>query len=106
MTTTTQLACGSLLSREEQAGGWYAYINGGDYAAEEQELLVDALMEAQKDEFDTLLPEHCYWFPATSQIIGPVDVEHDFDDLDEVMTQAAESVIERYEEIEREALGR
>lgn len=105
MTTTTQLACGSLLSHQVQADGWYAYINGGDYATEEQELLVDALMEAQKDEVDALLPEHCYWSPATSQIIGPVDVEHDLAELD-VLMQAAENVTKRYEEIERETLGR
>lgn len=104
VTATTVLWRGSDLSYSEHAHGWYAYIDGGDYPHDEQEKLVDALMSAQEKEFDDRLPDYCSWHPHVSEIIGPVDTDFDID-IDETMREACEAVIDRFEEIEREAIG-
>lgn len=105
MTTTAVLWRGSELSYAENVDGWYAYINGGDYLGDQQGKLTGAPMAAQEDEFDDLLPDNCFWHPHTSEITGPVDAVLDID-LNEAMREACQVVIDRFEEIEREALGK
>lgn len=107
MTATTVLARnGHTLSGDVQADGWMAYINGGDYSDTQQALLAEALMAAQRDAFDAKLPDGCHWYPTTSEIVGPVDaVFGDNFDLDEAMSEAANTVADAFDQIERDALG-
>jgi hypothetical protein len=102
--TTTTLAKNYKLGRDYQIDGWYGYINGGDYTDNQQAALVEALMDAQESEFDTLLPDNCFWYPHLSEIHGPIDATLDGMDLDELMEQAANAVQERYDAIEAKAL--
>lgn len=106
MTTTTVIARnGSSLSGDTQAAGWAAYINGGDYTDEQQASLVEALMAAQRAEFEARLPEGCHWYPTLSEVHGPVGTDIDDIDLDDLMGEAVEVVAGRYEQIEAETLG-
>lgn len=112
VTTTTTLARSSELSYPVVADGWISYIDGGDYNEDQTEVLVDALIHAQRDEVEKRLPSGCYWSMHTSEIIGPVGTEIDLD-LDgrredpwrEVMEDTAETVAERFADIERATLG-
>jgi hypothetical protein len=107
---------GGSLSYDEQITGWSAYIDAGDYSDDQRTTLVAALMNAQREEFNALLPEGCVWFPRTSEVIGPVDTDlaaaladlqagQGDDTLDDAMEMACERVIARFDLIEREALG-
>jgi hypothetical protein len=97
------LARGGTLSAIEARAGWHSYINDGDYSGLQQELLVSALLEAQRHEFNALLPEGCEWQPHTSEIVGPVgtDMRHVDDDL---MLVACERVVASIEVIEARTL--
>ena len=112
MTATTTLARnGGSLSYPVQVDGWYSYINDGPYTEEQQDKLADALMAAQEREFDAMLPPGCFWHPHTSEVTGPADADLDsalagFADIDAAMEAACERVTARFDEIEREALGR
>jgi len=105
MTTTTVLAKNYKLGRDYQIDGWYGYINGGDYPDDQQGALVDALMNAQESEFDKLLPDDCSWFPRLSEIHGPITATLEGLDLDQLLEQASNTVAERFDAIEAEALA-
>lgn len=104
MTTTTVLARNFKLGRDYQIDGWYGYINGY-YPDDQQAALVGALMDAQESEFDKLLPDACVWFPRLSEIHGPIDASLEGLDLDELLEQASNAVVARFEQIEAEALA-
>jgi len=103
--TTTVLARNYKLGRAYQADGWYGYINGGDYTSEQQDVLAEALMDAMEREVDNLLPDNCYWYPALSEIHGPIDASLEGVDLDDLLEEAAGAVAERFGEIAAEVLG-
>jgi hypothetical protein len=116
MATTTTLARTGVLSYDVQINGWCAYVNHGGYTSEQQVALVGALMDAQRGEFNSLLPEGCVWYPETGEVIGPVDADLSAaldavrprqreDALDDAMEMACERVIARFDEIERKALA-
>jgi len=99
---TTTLARGYRLSYAYQADGWYSYINNGEYTSDQQDALVSALMDAQREEVDNRLPDGCTWLPLLSEIIGPVDTT--IDSVDQIMDDATAAVIDRFAEIERSVL--
>lgn len=103
--TTTVLASNYKLNIAYQSDNWHSYINIGSYTDEQQDALVGALMEAQVEEFNSLLPEGCYWFPHLGEIHGPTTATLEGIDLDEALKAAADAVAERFEEIETGALG-
>src|SRR5260370_8864148 len=115
MASRTLARNGESLSFHVQIEGWYAYINGGDYAQEQQEALASALMAAQESEFDALLPDGCYWSPRVSEVTGPVgtDLEaalasastgrHE-SAVDDAMELARHRAVARFAAINREAL--
>lgn len=112
MTTTTTLARSGKLGYDENANGWADYISGGDFTGEQADALVTALMDAQEAEVNKRLPAGCFWSPRTSEIIGPVGTELEFevegrreDPLRELMEETSEAVGERFDEIERATLG-
>lgn len=105
MTTTTTLARNYKLGRDYQADGWYGYINNGEYTSEQQDALVEALMDAMETEVNNLLPDGCYWVPATSEITGPITATLDGIDLDELLETASQKVADQFEQIEADTLG-
>lgn len=104
MTTTTLARGGDDLIREVQAGGWYDYINGGDYNEQQQDKLAGALMAVQEDAFNAQLPAGCRWHPHTGEITGPAGTELDID-IPAAMEQARETAAARLGEIERTILA-
>jgi hypothetical protein len=118
MVSTTVLARnGGSLSYDVQIDGWFAFINAGGYTDEQQDALTNALMEAQRERFNSLLPDGCTWFPSTSEIIGPVDADVEAaletvapgrhsDPVDDVMAMVCEEIADRIEEIEQQVLRR
>jgi hypothetical protein len=105
MATTTTLARGGVLCQQPYVDGWYGYVNSPEYTQEQQDALVVALLAAQRDAFDALLPADCHWYPTTSEIIGPLHASPlDSDDLSAWMEEAAAAAEERFPEIERHTL--
>jgi hypothetical protein len=102
--TTTTLARGSDLSYQQQAETWLNYINNGEYSGDQEDKLTTALTAAQETEFNALLPAGCHWHPHTGEIIGPVGTELGIDIAD-AMETAFQKVMDRFDAIEREALG-
>lgn len=102
---TTLARDGHTLSRDYNVDGWLAYINDGGYTDDEQSALVDLLMREQEAEFDRRLPEGCHWFPHTSEVIGPVSAKGDDFDAQALMLEAVQAVVDRYDDIETQALG-
>lgn len=115
MTTTTTLDRGGNLSYSVQIDGWYSYINGGEYTSEQQDKLAEALMSEQEKEFDSMLPDGCFWSPRASEITGPVGTDLDAalsehagrggSAVDDALEAAGQKVIARFGAIEREAIG-
>ena len=101
MTTTTVLARNYKLGRAYQADGWYSFINDESYTDEQR----DALMDAQVEELDSLLPEGCHWVPRLGEIHGPITATLGGIDLDEALKAASDAVAERFEQIEADTLG-
>jgi len=105
MSWTSTTNYGADYGADAQVDGIYAYINGGDYPQVEQDLLVDALLDALRDEVDARLPDGVTWQPATAEFLHPVDVDvPDADEMREIFADAWAAVASRYEEIERDAL--
>lgn len=107
MTTSTVLARGGEeLSYAEQIAGWYAYINNGEYTDEQQDKLADALMAAQVDAFNAMLPGDCFWHPHTSEITGPAAADlSSLGSVDDAMREACAQVTAQFDAIESKALG-
>lgn len=93
---------------DKARNGWYDFINGGDYPPDVQDRLVDALLLAETNEFNSRLPDGWSWYPSTSMIIMPID-DSDGDteeiDLDVLQREACEAVTARYEEVEAAVLA-
>jgi hypothetical protein len=107
MTLTREMTLiGSDFNRDEQQAGWFAFINNGEYTSEQQGALVAALMSAQNEAFDALLPERVSWQPYRTILVYDEDAEvPDTEELKEHMEAAVRSVVERFEAIEAEALA-
>jgi len=105
MATTTVLARNYKLNYAYQSGGWYAYIKDGAYTDKERNALVEALMDAQVEEFNRRLPEGCFWIPRLGEIHGPTTANLKHINLDEALMMAADAVAERFEDIEARVLG-
>lgn len=103
MTDLTSLAAGGALAYDYQIEGWYGFLNGGDYTAEQTAKLAAALLYAQETTMDNLLPDGCYWLPEVGQVIGPVGTELSV--LDDLLREAAKQVTERLADIEHDTLG-
>ncbi|PVC80537.1 hypothetical protein DBP19_35970 [Streptomyces sp. CS090A] len=101
---TTSSALGYKFSRDYVTNGWYDHINGGDYTSEQQSALVDALTEAQVDEFEALLPESHYWLIHTSELQYPVGDDTETGDLEQLLSQSVEAVCARLPQIEAKTL--
>ena len=104
--TTTSSPLGYKFSYDYAANGWYGYINNGELTSEQESVLVKALIDAQVDEFEALLPEGHYWLIHTSELQYPVGDNTETGDLKALLEQASEAVCERFEEIETEALAK
>jgi len=105
MATTTVLARNYKLGRTYQSGGWYGFLKDGAYTEKERDALVEALMDAQVEEFNRRLPEGCFWIPRLGEIHGPTTANLKHINLDEALMMAADAVAERFEDIEARVLG-
>ena len=105
MATTTVLASAYELSYIYQSGGWYCFIRNGAYTSKERGALVDALMNAQVEEFNRRLPKGCYWVPRLGEIHGPANVNLDGFNLELALKAAADAVAEHFQDIEAKVLG-
>lgn len=105
MATTTVLARRYKLSYAYQSGGWYHYIKDGAYTNQQRDALVEALMGAQVEELNKLLPEGCYWLPRLGEIHGPTTATLDGIDLELALMAAADAVAEHFQKIEAKVLG-
>lgn len=95
----------TLLARiDATAAEWGDYIYEAPYNDIAREAMCEALAVAQEAEFEDRLPEGCVWSRHTGEIIGPVGTDID-DDPDDLMRDACDAVIERYEKIEAEVLA-
>lgn len=82
MTTTTTLARGGALDRQDVADGWVGYTNVPELTGHPRyEALIAALVRETERVGDTLLPDGAQWFPAVGEIIGEVGTSlgEDFD---------------------------
>lgn len=111
MTTTTVLAVGYELSYQYIADGWLGYTNVDELVDHPRyDELIEALVQATKEAGDAMLPEGVYWYPYTSEIIGPVgaDLGDDFDRGDgwsaAAFAEAASKAVD-YDAIEAEIFG-
>lgn len=112
MTMTVLARNGFSLGYDHNIDGWLNFCSGADYSTEQLDRVTRALMNAQRAEFDAMLPAGCHWSPATSEVIGPVGT--DLDELvdadtnealvDAAMRLAGQRVIDRFDDLEQEAL--
>ncbi|KUJ65433.1 hypothetical protein [Streptosporangium amethystogenes] len=105
MPTTTSYSLGYKFSRDYVADGWYNTINNGELTSEQESALVDALIDAEVDAFEALLPESHYWLIDTSELQYPVGDAAVLGDLDALLKQAVETVMNRLPEIEARVLA-
>ena len=105
MATTTVLARSYQLSYAYHADGWHHFIKDGAYTDEERGALVEALMGAQVEELNKLLPEGCHWVPRLGEIHGPANATLGGIDLELALRAAADAVAARFEDIEAKVLG-
>lgn len=106
MITTTTVVRSSDLAYDRHVNGWFDHVAVGDYTGERQRNLVGALFAAQVDEFNSKLPEGCTWYPALSEIIGPVGTVFSDDwDISGRMNEAVAAVVARFEDIEAKVVG-
>jgi hypothetical protein len=101
----TRRTDGIVLSEDVNRNAWSDYINQADYPEADAVKLVDALMAAQKEEFEKRLPAGGTWSPGLSEAYWPDESDNDEFDLADAMREACDAVTARYEEIERETLG-
>ncbi|WP_405413957.1 hypothetical protein [Streptomyces rubiginosohelvolus] len=103
--TTTSTALGYKFNRDYVANGWYDTINNGELTPDQQSAVVDALIEAEVEEFEALLPEGHYWAIRTNELQYPLGDTVDVGDLTALLEQAVEAVSARLPEIEAKALA-
>ncbi|MFF6903355.1 hypothetical protein [Streptomyces hydrogenans] len=103
--TTTCSPLGYKFSRDYIADGWYNTINTGELTNDQESALVDALIDAQVDAFEALLPDSHYWLIDTSELQYPVGDETELGNLKTLLDQATETVMERLPEIEAKVLA-
>lgn len=103
MTTTTTIPGPS---RDKELKGWVAYLGGGGYTDAQAGALAEKLLIEEMGEFNALLPDEWSWHPAVSEIVLPLD-QRDAGRMDcvELLRQASEAVIARFEGIETEILA-
>lgn len=87
------------------AEGWLNHINNGEFTPEQESTLVDALIEAQVEEFEALLPDGHYWSIQTSELQHPADDDTEIGDMEVLLAQSSEAVCQRLAEIEAKALA-
>lgn len=87
------------------ADSWYSHINNGERTPEQESAIVDALIEAQVEEFEARLPESHYWLIDTSELQYPADDDTEIGDLEEIRQQSVEAVCNRLPQIEAVALA-
>lgn len=97
-TTTTRPAPGI----EEL--NWGEYLYEGDYTDNQRERLHNALIDALRAEVASRLPDGWAWYPYVSELLLPVTDRAVELDMGEILEQASEAVIARFEEIEAAAL--
>lgn len=102
MATTTEIPGPS---GDEERRGWYAFVDGGDYSQEVRDRLVDALLLAETNAFNALLPDGWSWYPDAEQIFLPADDNTEAPDFGELRREACAAVQARYEEIETAVLA-
>lgn len=104
--TVTRMGLGADFGWDELGQGWSAFIHNGEYNQREQEALVWALSAAQVEEFEARMPVEVRVLPFSCELsIYSADVDKLPEDLLEVLREAAEAVGDRFEEIEKAALG-
>jgi hypothetical protein len=105
MSATTCSSLGYTFSRSYVADGWYNTINNGELTSEQEGALVDALIDAQVEAFEALLPDSHYWLIDTSELQYPVGDDTELGDLKALLAQSAETVMARLPEIEAKVLA-
>lgn len=105
MTTTRSSSLGWKFSYSYIADGWLNYINNGEYTSAQESALVDALIDAQVEAFDALLPDDHHWLIHTSELQYPADDDTETGDLETLLEQSSEAVCARLAEIEAKALA-
>ncbi|QFG13278.1 hypothetical protein SEA_GILGAMESH_86 [Streptomyces phage Gilgamesh] len=103
--TTRSSSLGSEFSYACVAESWYGHINNGERTAAQESAIVDALVDAQVEEFEARLPESHFWLIQTSELQYPADDDTEVGDLDEIRKQSVEAVCNRLPQIEAEALA-
>lgn len=103
MPITTVLARNPELGLDENINGWRAFIYGGGWTTEQSDIIVEALMSAQRAALGDLLSEECTWQPSTSEIIGPIGA--DIETASWLVNESSRIVIDNAEEIIDEALA-
>lgn len=105
MTATRSSSLGFRFSYDYVADGWLNYINNGEYSSAQESALVDALIDAQVEAFDALLPDGHHWLIHTSELQYPADDDTETGDLDALLEQSSEAVCARLPQIEAKALA-
>ena len=103
--TTRSTSLGWKFSYSYVADGWLNFINNGEFTSAQESALVDALIEAQVEAFEALLPEGHYWSIHTSELQYPADDNTELGDLEALLKQSTEAVSSRLPEIEAKALA-
>lgn len=107
MPNTTH-ARGSFLDGRINLEGWWDFCGSDAYSPEDVLKMGKALLDAQIEYINSVLPEGFWWSHGTSEIIGPVDGRQYFEleEFEETFRTSGEIIADRFEEIERETLGR
>ncbi|MFJ6316041.1 hypothetical protein ACIQJW_08170 [Streptomyces californicus] len=85
---------------------WLCTVNNGEFTPKQEKALVDALVDAQVEEFDNLLPDGCAWEIRERGISYTENIDQvEKEDLESYLNQSAEIVLNRLPEIEAKVLA-
>lgn len=102
---TTSTSLGYRFSRDQVANNWYDHINNGERTPEQESAIVNALIDAQVEAFEALLPESYYWLIHTRELQYPAGDDTETGDLEALLARSVEAVCARLPEIETKALA-
>ncbi|MCT2594266.1 hypothetical protein LHJ74_30900 [Streptomyces sp. N2-109] len=97
--TTTSISLPGKFHTDTLADGWYAFINSGEYTSEQQDALVKALLEAQVEAANRMLPDGHVWHHMVDELVYPVGDDNELD-MCEILADATQEVIDSFEAIE------
>lgn len=102
---STGTSLGYKFGYDHVTNGWYDHINGSDYTTEQQSAIVNALTEAQVEEFEALLPDGHFWAIRTSSLQYPPGSDEVIGNLGDLLARSVEAVCERLPEVEATVLA-